>query len=118
MSFQPQKSYPSRTPRAAAAEPLERRTLMSVVVGLQPKNVLISVDSANPAEVLATTKIKGLAKREALVGIDFRPATGELFGVGNTSQLYRIDLTGGGATKVGATFSALLVGTKFGVDFE
>src|SRR6185369_2649734 len=117
MSLQLKKSYPSRPVRAAAIEPLERRTLMSVVVALQPKNVLLSVDSANPAEVLATTKVKGLAKRESLVGIDFRPATGELFGVGNSSQLYRIDLTGGTATKVGGTFSTPLVGTKFGVDF-
>lgn len=118
MPRQMKKSYPSRPTRATAIEPLERRTLMSVVVALQPKNVLLSVDSANPAEVLATTKVKGLAKRESLVGIDYRPATGELFGVGNSSQLYRIDLTGGTATKVGGTFSALLVGTKFGVDFE
>src|SRR4051812_47126707 len=117
MSSQSKKLYPARTARAAV-EPLERRTLMSVVVALQPKNVLISVDSSNPAEVLATTKVKGLAKRESLVGIDFRPATGELFGVGSTSQLYRIDLTGGAATKVGGTFSAALVGTKYGVDFE
>jgi hypothetical protein len=118
------KSSPSKSisspaaVRAATVEPLECRKLMSVVLALQPKNVLLSVDSANPAEVLATTKVKGLAKKESLVGIDFRPATGELFGVGNSNQLYRIDLTGGTATKVGGPFSTALVGTQFGADFN
>src|SRR5436190_1454314 len=92
MSSQQKNSRPSRR-RAAAIESLEGRRLMSVVVALQPKNVLVSVDSGNPSEVLATTKVKGLAKRESLVGIDFRPATGELFGVGSSSQLYRTDPT-------------------------
>jgi hypothetical protein len=35
--------------------------------------------------------ITGLQPSESIVGIDFRPATGQLFGVGSTSRLYVID---------------------------
>jgi hypothetical protein len=53
-----------------------------------------------------------------LVGIDFRPLTGHLYGVGSTSQVYVIDRTSGFATPIGAPFTPALDGTEFGVDFN
>src|SRR4030095_15839230 len=56
---------------------------------------------------------------ENVLGIDFRPATGELYGLGSTSRLYRIDIANGAAVQVGAgPFSPLLSGTDFGFDFN
>lgn len=66
--------------------------------------------------------ISGLAEGETLVGIDFRPATGVLYGVGRiggsgSGQLYTIDLKSGFATPVGMRAIPLL-GGAFGVDFN
>ena len=68
------------------------------------------------------TFISGLADGETLVGIDFRPATGMLYGVGRiggsgAGQLYTIDPKSASATAVGARTIPLL-GTAFGVDFN
>lgn len=63
--------------------------------------------------------IKGLQAGESLVGVDFRPNTGQLFGVGSSSRLYTIDVVTGVATQVGtAPFAAALNGSSFGVDFN
>jgi Domain of unknown function (DUF4394) len=66
--------------------------------------------------------VSGLADGETLVGIDFRPATGVLYGVGRVGgsgagQLYTIDLKSGFATAVG-TRTIPLMGAAFGVDFN
>lgn len=66
--------------------------------------------------------ISGLADGETLIGIDFRPATGVLYGVGRiggsgNGQLYTIDPKSGLATPVGARAIPLL-GAAFGVDFN
>jgi hypothetical protein len=58
-----------------------------------------------PATVLAAP-VTGIAAGEVLVGIDGRPATGQLFGVGvneaaNNGTLYRIDPQTGAATAIG-----------------
>lgn len=58
--------------------------------------------------------ITGIAAGEALVGIDGRPATGQLFGVGinaatNTGTVYRLDPQTGAATPIGAAGSVAYV---------
>ena len=56
---------------------------------------------------------------ETIIGIDFRPATGQLYGIGSTSRLYIIDTVTGVATQVGpGPFSIPLSGNSFGVDFN
>ena len=62
--------------------------------------------------------ITGLAAGERLVGIDTRPANGQLYGVGSTSQLYVIDPATGVASPVGGPFATPLAGNRFGVDFN
>jgi len=62
--------------------------------------------------------ITGLKCDESLVGIDFRPNTGELFGVASSNRLYRIDASTGVATLVGNPFAVALNGQSFGVDFN
>lgn len=63
-------------------------------------------------------QIVGLAPAEQLVGIDFRPATGRLYGLGTVAQLgqlYTIDPETAIATIVGFRDKPL-VGTRFGFD--
>lgn len=68
---------------------------------------LMSFTAANPGTILARTAITGIANGETLVGLDFRPATSELFGLGynastQTGRLYVLNLTTAVATPVGA----------------
>jgi hypothetical protein len=93
---------------------------MAVVFGLQAKNTLIAFDSATPGTLLATLHARGLQRGETLRGIDFRPATGQLYGVGSTDRLYTIDVTTGAATAVGgSTFAVPLdKDVPLGMDFN
>src|SRR3954467_9789549 len=105
---------------SCSIEPLESRRLMSVATALA-SNTLFFFDTAAPDRTLAKVKVRGLARRESLVSIDYRPANGKLYGVGNSSRLYLIDPTTGNATTVdptGAPFAPPLAGTTFGIDFN
>src|SRR5690348_17068897 len=48
-----------------------------------------------------TVPLIGLQAGETLVGIDLRPATGLLYGVGSSSRMYTINPLVGTATQVG-----------------
>ena len=88
------------------------------VYGLTTANQLVSFNSSRPNTILRTVAITGLAGGENLLGIDFRPATGQLFGLGSTSRLYTINTTTGAATAVGSAGAFTLSGTDFGFDFN
>ena len=62
-------------------------------------------------------RVTGLAGDTRLIGIDHRPATGVLYGVGELGGLYTIDAGTGVASKV-AQMSVVPSGTTFGVDFN
>jgi hypothetical protein len=78
---------------------------------------LIRFHSASPGTILSTAMITGLQPAETIVGIDVRPADGQLYGVGSTSRLYLLNPLTGAATSIGG-FTPALVGTRFGVDFN
>lgn len=79
---------------------------------------LIVFNPGNPGTPDPKT-ISGLAGGETVLGIDFRPATGQLFALGSTSRLYVLNTSSGAATAVGvAPFATLLNGTNFGFDFN
>jgi Domain of unknown function (DUF4394) len=81
-------------------------------------NQLVRLDSATPGTIQSTQAITGLQGGESVLGIDFRPATGELFGLGSSNRLYVIDPVTGAAVAVGASGAFTLVGNSFGVDFN
>ncbi len=87
------------------------------IYGISSGN-LISFNSASPGTILSTVALSGLGTGETILGIDFRPATGELFALGSLSRLYTINLTTGAATQVGSNGAFTLSGTKFGFDFN
>jgi hypothetical protein len=67
-----------------------------------PLGSLVSFDTDNPggANFDAPVAISGTDGRRVL-GIDYRPSTGELYGVDEGSRLYKIDRTTGSAVQVG-----------------
>jgi len=97
---------PSRSARAARlrVEPLEERCTPAVAFALSGTN-LLAFDTANPTAV-TTTAISPLMNSETLVGIDFRPQNGFLYGLGvnamtDTATLYSISTRTGVATAIG-----------------
>jgi len=71
-----------------------------------------------PDRIIARVAITGLAAGETIVGIDFRPANGDLVAVSSTSRIYTLNSTSGAATAVGTGFTPGLSGTAFGVGFN
>ena len=68
---------------------------------------------------VATVSISGLQSGETILAIDFRPATGQLYGVSSASRLYVINPLTGAARMIGAApFTPTLSGTIAGFDFN
>ena len=88
-----------------------------MMMGVTTTNVLEKFDSSAPGTILSSVGVTGLQVGETLLGIDQRPATGGLYGLGSTSRLYSINGTTGAATQVGAAGAFTLSGTGFGFDF-
>jgi hypothetical protein len=89
--------------------------------------VAYAVDNSNNLQIFnfntpgtpVSKPITGLQAAENILGIDMRPATGQLFALGSSSRIYAINMSSGAATAVGAApLTTLLVGTSFGFDFN
>ena len=79
---------------------------------------LLSWDSATPGTIISGSFVSGLQNNETIVGIDFRPATGQLYALGTTSRLYTLNTSNGAATAVAGAFAPPLNGFNFGFDFN
>lgn len=80
---------------------------------------LIRFDSSSPGSLAAAVAISGLQSNETIKGIDFRPSTQQLYALGSTNRLYRLNVLTGAATQVGAgPFAPALNGSTFGFDFN
>jgi hypothetical protein len=88
------------------------------VSGITTTNTLVTFDAATPGTIQSSVAVTGLQGGETLLGIDRRPATGGLYGLGSTSRLYLINTTTGAATQVGSAGAFTLSGTAFGFDFN
>jgi hypothetical protein len=101
---------------AVAASPALAEPMFAVTGGAPPQ--LWSFDSATP-EAATSKPIGGLQLNESVLGLDARPATGQLYALGSTSRLYTINPATAAATQVGTgTFSTPIVGADFGFDFD
>lgn len=76
--------------------------------------------SADDVKNLASSAaITGLQAGEKILSIDFRPATGQLYGLGSSSRLYVINPETGAARAISfEPFSPLLTGDIAGFDFN
>lgn len=91
-------------------------------------NKLFKYSTADSEKLLNSSTITGLQAGEKILGIDFRPATGELYALGSNSRIYTINFSSGNASLVAALTTIpmgsttavplLLSGTSFGVDFN
>ncbi|GAA4465589.1 DUF4394 domain-containing protein [Nibrella saemangeumensis] len=90
-------------------------TFYALAGGIQ----LDKYSTKNPEMLLQSVTISGLQMGETILGIDFRPATGQLYGLGSTSRLYTINTETGMATMVGpGPFTPSLMGNVAGFDFN
>ena len=81
----------ARNDQQPAAEGFEC-TRSAILYGVDASNNLVRFDSADPETILSSVAITGLQAGENILGIDFRPTTGELFAVGASERLYIIDV--------------------------
>ncbi|RYY57028.1 MAG: DUF4394 domain-containing protein [Chitinophagaceae bacterium] len=99
-------------------------TLVDLAIPSDP--VAFTVDESNNLQVFnpansaapVAKAIMGLAGGENIVGIDFRPANGQLYALGSSSRIYTINTATGAATAVGSAGQFTLSGTSFGFDFN
>lgn len=94
-------------------------------VALTSSNELWSIDIAKPSTVAKRVQVTGLGAGEDLLGIDYRPADGKLYGITKDAVYVIDDVTGVAsgrqiltASDSTLTFSAPLAGNNFGVDFN
>jgi hypothetical protein len=88
------------------------------IVALTSTNKLLMFDSATPGSPFAIINITGVTSGETLVACDYRPATGGLYALSNTGQLYVIEAATGVARRVGPINMVPGNDTRFGFDFN
>jgi Domain of unknown function (DUF4394) len=104
-------------------------TLATPIIGIAipTRPVAYSTDNANNLLIFnlttpgtpVTKAITGLQAGENILGMDMRPATGQLYALGSSSRIYTINMSSGAAAAVGTVpFTTLLSGTSFGFDFN
>ena len=94
-----------------------------LIVVVTANNRVITFDSATPGTTSSPTAITGLQDGEDIVGIDRRPANGQIYALTSNNRVYTIDPNTGVATFVstlnnGSGGTVTLNGTRFGVDFN
>lgn len=100
----------------AAATPTARAKT-PVAFGLTARGDLVRFRTDDPEGVRRVAAIEGLELDQRVVGIDFRPADGRLYAVGNRGGIYTVALRTGRATRV-SQLTVPLDGRAFGVDFN
>jgi len=102
-------------------------SLSATIFGVTAAGNLVRFSSATPGVLdlnVAITglqsgeTIRGLDTRPASLGVDTRPASRQLYALGSTGRIYRLNPVTGAATQVSTLMGATLSGTAFGVDFN
>jgi penicillin amidase len=91
--------------------------IQASALALTADNRLLNFSVADPSTLRSDVSISGLTGGDSLVGIDVRPATGVLYGVGSSGRIYTINPLTGAAT-AGATITEPLQGETVGIDFN
>lgn len=89
-----------------------QRAHAETIFGITGANELVSFDSANPNSLLTTVAITGAS----IINIDFRPATGGLYGLDGINDLYLLNRFTGVASFVGTP--GISGGFDYGFDFN
>jgi hypothetical protein len=118
-------NIPGKILAIAAAAFLTSPANAETIYGVTLFRDLVTFDSANPGTILTTRPITGLTGQdqfESVRKIDFRPATGKLYAVGNAPggiyRLYIVDTDTGAATRIGGNVVLNPTGNSFGFNFN
>ncbi len=110
-------------------ETLETRIVPARIFGIDGNNGFLSFDSADPT-VVTSIPLSGIESGQVLRALDFRPATGELYGMAYDSQgsndvpgldliqFYKIATATGVATPLPQSYGFISSGSAFGMDFD
>lgn len=96
-------------------------SLGRAIYGVDDANMLVVFGSQRPDLIIRKVAITGVATGEQIVGLDFRPLDGKLYGIGSSNRIYTIDTTTAVVTLApagAAPFTPALNGMQFGVDFN
>jgi hypothetical protein len=86
------------------------------IVGLTDDGRLVSFTETKPWRTRDLGRITGLVMDGSVVGIDYRPATGDLYALGDQGGVYTIGR--GARATLRSRINVPLQGTTFGVDFN
>lgn len=90
-----------------------------IVRAVTQSHHLVSFNAGQPGRLLSDVALQGLAAGETVLGIDYRVARGELYALGSSGRVFRVDTASGQLTPVGnETFAQPLNGRQFGFDFN
>ncbi|MBE9462813.1 DUF4394 domain-containing protein [Dyadobacter subterraneus] len=103
--------------------PTEQALPDRIFYALSDNNQLYELNVKNTTTPLRSFSITGLESGDVLAGIDFRPATGQLYAISSQSNLYQINVKSGDqqgkATRIGtAPIATTLAGSNIGFDFN
>lgn len=101
---------------ALGATPVSASAHQPRVHLLTSDGVLSTRSWSSPLLSQHRVRVSGLQARDRLIGMDVRPATGALYAIAASGQLYVLDSRTGKATAVGAP--AAITGTAVGFDFN
>jgi len=90
-----------------------------MIYAVTSSNKLIQFNAGQPQKLLSNKALTGLAAQERLLGIDYRVAKGQLFALGASGQLYRINTADGSVSAIGTPSALPKDGaTEWGFDFN
>lgn len=93
------------------------------VVALTTGNQLTTFNATTPGMLSATIAVSGVDAGQTIVGMDFRPATGQLYALGyddvtNNARLYTVNYSTGVATGIATAVTLGLGSGNIGFDFN
>ncbi|MCX2863503.1 DUF4394 domain-containing protein [Paucibacter sp. PLA-PC-4] len=90
-----------------------------MIYAVTASNRLIQFNAGQPQKILSSKALSGLGAEERLLGIDYRVAKGQLFAMGDSGQLYRINTADGSASRIGTPAALPREGAaEWGFDFN
>src|SRR5688572_11355356 len=108
-----------QNPELVAGQVSQQKTAASDFFALTDNNMVVRFSGGNTVKEMGAVALSGLASGELMLAMDFRPATGQLYGVSNMSRIYVINQHTGVTTVIGASaFSPAINGTQVGFDFN
>ena len=125
---QPGWRFASTIVAACAAFGATAAAQAETIIGLTTTNALVTFSSNAPTQSGMAMNITGLVGAdERILGIDMRPASGKVYGLGSSGNLYTLNAATGAATFVAALMAdpadlvnpySGLMGSSFGIDFN